>query len=89
MAHKEGKTNKEARGQNPADEGKSSVDAIDCINDEINFIMEVTRLLQRAFIDHETRGDISVFHITKDMLNRLERVKKLSNQLFASRGGQP
>ena len=89
MAHKEVKTNTEARGQDSADEGRSSVDAIDCINEEINFLMEVAKLLQRASFNREACGYISVFHITKDMLYRLERVKKLSNQLFDSRGGQP
>lgn len=88
MAHKEEKANKEARGQDSADEESSCVDAIDSINEEINFLMEVAKLLQRASLDHEACGYISVFHITKDMLNRLERVKKLSNQLFDSRGGQ-
>ena len=89
MAHKEKKVKHEARGQTPADEGRNSVDAIDCINEEISFLMEVAKLLQRASLDNEACGYISVFHITKDMLNRLERVKKLSNLLFDSRGGQP
>ena len=35
MAHNEGKTKKEAREQNSADEGSSSVDAIDSINELI------------------------------------------------------
>jgi hypothetical protein len=88
MVRKKEKINKEAQRQNSADEGISPVDAIDSINEEIGFLTEVAKLLQRASLDHEACGNISVSHITKDMLNRLERVKKLSNQLFDSLGGQ-
>jgi hypothetical protein len=87
MVRKRGKINQEAQGQNSADEEISPADTIDSINDEISFLIEVVKLL-RASLDHEAFGNISVLHIAKDMLNRLERVKKLSNQLFDSLGGQ-
>ncbi len=61
---------------------EDSTDTMDGIDWEICFLREIVQLLYVASLHNEARENISFTHISADMLQRLDQVKKLSDQLF-------
>lgn len=65
-----------------SEESENSVDTVDQINRDIGFLKETLKLVQVASLGHEEWWDISLVHVTEEMLVRLERVGKLCNRFL-------
>ncbi len=64
-------------------ETEDSIDAVDQINGDLDFVMETLRLMGAASLRREAWPEISLVHITEEMRVRLERVGKLCNRFLA------
>ncbi len=61
---------------------ENSIDALDQINENLGFVMETLKLVKAASLGREEWPDISLGHVTEEMLVRLERMGKLCNRFL-------
>ena len=81
MDRKKSGRNKQPR-EVSSGETEDSIDAVDRINGDLGFVMETLKLVKAAFLARELWQDISLAHVTEEMLVRLERVGKLCNRFL-------
>ncbi len=81
------KKGRDKQAEEVSGEAENSLDALDRINDDLGFVTETLRLVGAASIGRIERPDISLVHVTEEMLVRMERVGKLCNR-FLVHGGK-
>ncbi|MGD0885206.1 MAG: hypothetical protein ABSA46_10115 [Thermodesulfovibrionales bacterium] len=68
-----------------SDEKEASLDTLERVNEELEYLTEIVTLLHAAHLAPEARVNISLFHVTQNALERLEHVRELSKQLCNQR----
>jgi hypothetical protein len=81
MGKKKGRTDDWRLEEDQAGEGEDTIDLLDRINQEMNFIAEVIRLIQAAWLMKESREEISLIYVSEEMIGRLKRTKALCARL--------
>jgi len=82
MDRKKSKRDKQP-GEVSLREPKNSINAVDQINGDLDFVMETLKLTEATSLNGEEWPGISLVHVTEEVLVRLERVGKLCNQFLA------
>jgi hypothetical protein len=81
MGKKKGKTEDEPLKEDETGEGEDAIDLLDQINQEIGFVTEVIGLIQAAWLMKESREEISLIHVSEEMIGRLKKTKALCARL--------
>lgn len=82
------KTEKALKGTGEKGKKEDPLDILDSINSEIGFLTEIVMLINNAHRYSNMPADISLTHVSSDMLERLVHLKELSGRLFEHSKGK-